>query len=136
MNTATASDAEPEATCPDRTAGNILIVDDDRNLVELVKMKLQAANCEAVAALDENQARAAIKDADFDLAIVDLKLSNTNGLSLMEEFHGLRPEMPVIILTGFGSIENAVDAIKKGAFGYLTKPFDGHELLFQRRISA
>ena len=49
----------------------------------------------------------------------------------MEEFHGLRPEMPVIILTGFGSIENAVDAIKKGAYGYLTKPFDGHELLVQ-----
>ncbi len=131
MNTATASAAEPESVCPARTAGLILIVDDDRNLVELVKMKLQAANYEVVPAWDENQARAAIRDFDFDLAIVDLKLSNTNGLSLMAEFHGLRPEMPVIILTGFGSIENAVDAIKKGAFGYLTKPFDGHELLFQ-----
>ena len=131
MNTATASAAEPESIREDGAAGKILIVDDDRNLVELVKMRLQAAKYEVVAALDEGQARAAINDHDFDLSIVDLRLSNTSGLSLMEEFHGLRPEMPVIILTGFGSIENAVDAIKKGAYGYLTKPFDGHELLVQ-----
>ena len=81
MNTATASAAEPESIREDGAAGKILIVDDDRNLVELVKMRLQAAKYEVVAALDEGQARAAINDHDFDLSIVDLRLSNTSGLS-------------------------------------------------------
>jgi len=125
------------------TGGRILVVDDDRNLIELVKTRLRSAHYDVVSALDEEQAREAIKDDSVDLAIVDLKLSTVSGLSLMEEFHALRPEMPVIILTGFGSIENAVDAMKKGAYSYLTKPFDGSELVLQisralenRRLTA
>src|SRR5262245_31961579 len=125
VNTKTAGPSESAS------AGRILIVDDDRNLIELVKTRLQGARYEVVAALDEQQAREAFKDDTLDLAIVDLKLSHLNGLSLMEEFHSLRPELPVIILTGFGTIENAVDAMKKGAYSYLTKPFDGTELLLQ-----
>ena len=126
-----------------RPVGKILIVDDDQNLVELIKTRLLAADYEVEAALDEAQARTRVQDDGFDLAIVDLRLTNSNGLTLMEEFHELRPEMPVIILTGFGSIENAVDAMKKGAYSYLTKPFDARELLLQigralenRRLTA
>ena len=127
----------------DKRAAKILIVDDERNLIELVKTQLQLARYEVVAALDVEQAREAIKDEALDLAIVDMKLGDLSGLTLMEEFHVLRPELPVIILTGFGSIENAVDAMKKGAYGYLTKPFDARELLLQlgralenRRLAA
>lgn len=120
-----------EATLESNGAGKILVVDDDRNLVELVKSKLRSARYDVVSALDEEQAREANKDDTIDLAIVDLKLANLSGLSLMEEIHALRPDMPVIILTGFGSIENAVEAMKKGAYSYLTKPFDGQELLLQ-----
>lgn len=123
--------------------GKILIVDDDRNLIELLKSRLLAANYEAKAALNDEEAWALLQHDRFDLAIVDLRLTNSNGLTLMEEFHDFRPEMPVIILTGFGSIENAVDAIKKGAYSYLTKPFDARELLLQigralenRRLTA
>src|SRR5512132_181661 len=114
-----------------RAIGKILVVDDDQNLVELIKTRLLAANYDVEAALDEEQARAQLQDDNFDLAIVDLRLTNSNGLTLMEEFHEMRPEMPVIILTGFGSIENAVDAMKKGAYSYLTKPFDARDLLLQ-----
>lgn len=121
----------------------ILIVDDDRNLVELIKSRLLAANYEVEAALDDEEAWALLQEDSFDLALVDLRLTNSNGLTLMEKFHDLRPEMPVIILTGFGSIENAVDAMKKGAYSYLTKPFDARELLLQigralesRRLTA
>lgn len=131
MNTEKAFDTDNEQSRESNGAGKILVVDDDRNLLELVKARLHAARYEVVAALDEEEAREAFKDSSPDLAVIDLKLSNHNGIDLMEEFHGQRPELPVIILTGFGTIENAVDAMKKGAYGYLTKPFDGRELALQ-----
>ena len=139
----TSNSSENSTESENRPVGKILIVDDDRNLVELIKTRLSAANYQVEAALDEEQAHAHLQDDSFDLAIVDLRLTNSNGLTLMEEFHELRPEMPVIILTGYGSIENAVDAMKKGAYSYLTKPFDARELLLQigralenRRLTA
>ena len=67
----------------------------------------------------------------FDLSIVDLQLIRQDGISLMEEFHLILPDMPVIILTAYGSIESAVEAMKRGAYSYLTKPFDDQDLLLQ-----
>lgn len=141
MTTSTSSANLPQPG--NRPNGKILVVDDDRNLVELIKTRLLAADYGVEAVFDDEQARAQLQDDSFDLAIVDLRLTNSNGLTLMEELHELRPEMPVIILTGYGSIENAVDAMKKGAYSYLTKPFDARELLLQigraletRRLTA
>jgi two-component system response regulator GlrR len=67
----------------------------------------------------------------FDLLVLDLKLEGQDGISLMENIHHINPNIPVIILTAYGSIKSAVNAMKKGAYGYLTKPFEGHELLLQ-----
>ena len=64
----------------------------------------------------------------FDLAVIDLQLANQDGISLMEEIHLMSPDLPVIILTAHGSIESAVEAMKRGAYTYLTKPFDAREL--------
>ncbi len=111
--------------------GKILVVDDDRNLIELVKMRLESANYEVVNALEEEEAIEAIKSQIFDLSLVDLQLAHTDGISLMEEIHLILPEMPVIILTAYGSIENAVEAMKRGAYTYLTKPFEYQDLLLQ-----
>jgi two-component system response regulator GlrR len=69
----------------------------------------------------------------FDFALVDLKLNGTNGIQLMENLHQLNPEMPVIILTAYGTIESAVEAMRKGAYTYLTKPFDHDELLIHTK---
>jgi len=63
--------------------------------------------------------------------VIDLQLVKQDGLSLMEELHFIHPDMPVIILTAHGSIESAVEAMKRGAFTYLTKPFDSRELILQ-----
>ena len=112
-------------------AGKLLVVDDDSNLVELVAMKLQAANYEVVTALTEENALKAATREVYDLCIVDLKLAGRNGISLMTELHSVNPEMPVIILTGHASVESAVEAMKKGAYSYLTKPFNTPELLLQ-----
>ncbi len=110
---------------------SILIVDDDKNLLELLRMRLESANYDVAAALKEEDAIDAVKKQVFDLSIIDLQLTKGDGISLMEEFHLFYPDMPVIILTAYGSIETAVDAIKRGAFNYITKPFDPRELLLQ-----
>jgi two-component system response regulator GlrR len=115
----------------DRHSGKILLVDDDGNLVELLKMRLASANYEVVAASTSEAALEVYKTDSCHLAIVDLRLADMDGISLMDRLHSMDPELPVVILTAHGSIETAVDAIKKGAYTYLTKPFDAQELLVQ-----
>jgi two-component system response regulator GlrR len=121
----------------------LLIVDDDRNLLELMRMRLESAHYEVTAAADEVEAKEAVQHAVFDLAVIDLQLVQQDGISLMEELRQVNPEMPAIILTAHGSIETAVDAMRRGAYTYLTKPFDARELLLHieralenRRLSS
>src|SRR3989337_4181491 len=109
----------------------LLVVDDDSNLLELIKMRLESAGYEVATALNEEEAITVVKEEAIPLAIVDLKLVRKDGISLMEELHSINPNMPVILLTAHGSIESAVEAMKKGAFDYLTKPFNPQELLVQ-----
>jgi two-component system response regulator GlrR len=109
----------------------ILVVDDDKNLLELLKMRLESENYDPVAVWNEEDAVKEMKNQVFDLSIIDLQLLNIDGISLMEKLHLMNPEMPVIILTAYGSIESAVEATKRGAYNYLTKPFDPRELLSQ-----
>lgn len=112
-------------------SGTILVVDDDKNILELIKIGLEHSNYTVTTASHEEMAKKAMREQAFDLAIIDLQLVNQDGISLMEEFHHINSEMPVIILTAHGSIESAVDAVQRGAFNYLTKPFDFRELTLQ-----
>lgn len=109
----------------------LLVVDDDSNLSELIKMRLESAGYEVITALNGDEAIARAMEETISLSIVDLKLVHKDGISVMEQLHSINPHMPVIILTAHGSIESAVEAMKKGAFNYLTKPFNPKELLFQ-----
>jgi len=109
----------------------ILVVDDDRNLLDIICMRLEASGYDVYPADHENQAKEVASQEIFDLAVIDLQLVQQDGLSLMEELHLIHPDMPVIILTAHGSIESAVEAMKRGAFTYLTKPFDSRELILQ-----
>jgi two-component system, NtrC family, response regulator GlrR len=111
--------------------GRILVVDDERNLVAVIQMGLEAAGYDVVTAYDEKEALRRAKEQAIDLSIVDLQLVQKDGISLMEDLHLIIPEMPVIILTGYGSIESAVEAMKRGAYSYITKPYESRELLFQ-----
>ncbi len=111
------------------TPGTLLIVDDDHNLLELMKMRLESSGYVVTTAADEDEAKTLTVGRTFDLAIIDLQLVRQDGISLMEELHGVSPGMPVIILTAHGSIESAVESMKRGAFTYLTKPFDARELI-------
>jgi two-component system response regulator GlrR len=109
----------------------ILIVDDDKNLLELLRIRLETSGYEVAAVLSKEDAVREMRNRVFDLSIIDQQLPDTSGITLMEELHLINPEMPAIILTAYGSIESAVEAMKRGAYNYLTKPFDARELLFQ-----
>jgi two-component system response regulator GlrR len=109
----------------------ILVVDDDRNLLDLIHMRLETSGYDVVAANHEKVAKEVANREVFDVAVIDLQLVKQDGLSLMEELHLIQPDMPVIILTAHGSIESAVEAMKRGAFNYLVKPFDSQELILQ-----
>ena len=106
----------------------ILLVDDDQGLLHLLKMRLTAMGFQVVACENGEDAVAEARDDVFDLAITDLRLSDQNGLDVMDKLLLIHPMLPVLILTAHGSIPNAVQAIQRGAFGYLTKPFDDAEL--------
>ena len=109
----------------------ILVVDDDKNLLDIIHMRLEASGYDVVAVDHENLAKEAATEEVFDVGVIDLQLVEQDGLSLMEELHLIHPNMPIIILTAHGSIESAVEAMKRGAFTYLTKPFDSRELILQ-----
>jgi two-component system response regulator GlrR len=109
----------------------ILIVDDDKNILKVIKMKLESEGFQTASALKAQAALKMVKDELFDLALLDLKLNGKNGIELMGDLHSINPELPVIILTAYGAIDTAVEAMKKGAWSYLTKPFDDNELLSQ-----
>jgi two-component system response regulator GlrR len=109
----------------------ILLVDDDPNLIELVQMRLESAGYEVRAVLKEDEAIGLVKSEQVDLCLFDLMLQNQDGIALMETVHAISPDVPTIILTAHGSIENAVEAMRRGAYSYLTKPFEPRDLLLQ-----
>jgi len=111
--------------------GHILVVDDNPNLLDLIKMRLESADYQVSASADDEAALSLFQERVFDLCIVDLMLANGDGLTLMERLRAIRPDVPTIILTAHGTIESAVDAMRRGAYSYLTKPFERSDLLLQ-----
>jgi two-component system response regulator GlrR len=111
--------------------GKILVVDDDRNILQVIKMRLASGGYQVITTGNAKEALSLAKQEPFDLLVLDLKLDEEDGISLMEDIHQIHPNIPVIILTAYGTIKSAVNAMKKGAYGYITKPFEGHELLLQ-----
>jgi len=120
----------------------ILVVDDDEGLLRLLTMRLSAMGFDVTTCTTGEEALAVAKREVFNLALTDLRLPDRDGLSVLEELRLIHPDLPVLLLTAHGSIPNAVEAMQRGAFGYLTKPFDDKELkatiekaLAQQRMS-
>ena len=110
---------------------SLLLVDDDPDLLRLLAIRLKA-NGYGVTAVDSAQrALASIAASRPDLVLTDLKMEGMDGMALFQEIQGAYPGLPVIILTAHGTIPDAVTAVKRGVFGYLTKPYDAEELLGQ-----
>lgn len=113
------------------TTPRILVVDDDPDILKLLGMRLNAAGYQTTAAHNGAEAMSSVTTARPDLVISDLRMPEMDGLTLMEKLHATHPTLPFIMLTAHGSIPEAVSATQRGAFGFLTKPFDGQELLRQ-----
>jgi len=111
--------------------GHILVVDDNPNLLHLIKMRLESADYQVSASAEEEGALSLFREQAFDLCIVDLMLASGDGLTLMDQIRSIRPDVPTIILTAHGTIESAVEAMRRGAYSYLTKPFERSDLLLQ-----
>jgi two-component system, NtrC family, response regulator GlrR len=109
----------------------ILVVDDDLNILKVLKMRLESEGYQVETATDIDTARGLAVKNEYELAILDMKFSGGNGIELMKNILEVDRDLPVIILTAYGTIESAVEAMKEGAYIYLTKPFDHRELLLQ-----
>ena len=107
----------------------ILVVDDEKNIIKVVSMTLRESGYDIDTALSSEEAIEKFNHNPFDLVITDLKLPGKTGIDLLEYIKSREPDIPVIMITAFGTIENAVEAMKKGAFNYLTKPVNPDELL-------
>jgi two-component system response regulator GlrR len=107
----------------------VLLVDDDRDLLRLLSIRLSAAGYEVVAVESGEQAQAHLSISRPQVVITDLCMDGMDGMALFEAIHRRNPVLPVIILTAHGSIPEAVAATHLGVFSFLTKPFDGKVLL-------
>jgi DNA-binding NtrC family response regulator len=106
----------------------ILIVDDDATAVELLEDLLEGEGYVVESALSAEEALKQLRERSYKVMISDLKMPETSGMSLLEECVHNYPETQVIMLTAHGTIESAVEALKKGAFDYITKPIQLEEL--------
>ncbi len=110
-------------------ADRVLAVDDERNNREALAKILEKAGHEVVAAASGEEALAALQDAGFDLVITDLRMIGTGGIEVLKAAKQHSPEPEVVLLTAYGTVESAVEAMKLGAYDYLTKPVDPERLV-------
>lgn len=111
---------------------NILVVDDDRDTRELLREVLSEEGYNVVTSSSGEEALQVGKQECFDLIISDMKLGpDLSGLDVLRAYKTLQPESEVILITAFGTMETAIEALKGGAFDYLSKPFKIDELLVQ-----
>ncbi|HTY63432.1 MAG TPA: sigma-54 dependent transcriptional regulator [Acidobacteriota bacterium] len=107
----------------------ILIVDDDQNLLRVLRGILRELDADIRAATNVESALSAMQSESFDLVVTDLKMPGLSGMDLLRRSLRTHPSVPVIMMSAFGTVEAAVDAMKQGAYDFITKPFDPDELL-------
>ena len=110
-------------------AYKILVVDDDPEMCGLLSDVLRGEGFSVFTRNESLEASRILKKEEFDVLITDLKMKGLKGLDLLEEAKEVAPLTPVIIITAFGTIESAIQAMKMGAYDYLTKPFQMDEIV-------
>lgn len=112
---------------------NILIVDDDQSIRRSLRDILEFEKFTVEEATDGFDGLAKVKKKDFDLVLLDIKMPKMDGMDVLERLQILRPDLPVIMISGHATIDTAVDAVKKGAFDFISKPPDLNRLLITLR---
>jgi DNA-binding NtrC family response regulator len=109
--------------------GRVLVVDDERLQRDILQTILESEGYETSAAANGRQALQAAAAGPFDVVLTDLKMPDLNGLQLLAELQQAHPGLDVVFMTAHGTIDSAVEAMRRGAFDYLTKPLEKDELL-------
>jgi two-component system response regulator RegA len=109
--------------------GTILLVDDDEVFRERLARALRDRGYDVATAADHDGAVAAARARKPDFAIVDLRMPGLSGLALIGPLHALAPGARIVVLTGYGSITSAVEALRAGAHDYLSKPVDADQII-------
>ena len=108
---------------------HILVVDDERNIRNNLGMVLEAEGYKVDTVSNGDDAILRVKEGRYDIAFVDIQMPKMDGLELLGYLRGLRPKMPVVMLTAYGTVNRAVEAMKLGAVDFLEKPFDPKNIL-------
>ncbi|MBW2705248.1 MAG: sigma-54-dependent Fis family transcriptional regulator [Deltaproteobacteria bacterium] len=106
----------------------ILVVDDEKNYLLVLSAVLEEEGYEVLTAQGGHEALEIQKSSDLDLILTDMKMPAMDGIELLENIKGLDPDLPVIMMTAHGTIDKAVEAMQKGAYSYILKPFDNERL--------
>jgi two-component system response regulator AtoC len=109
--------------------GSVLVLDDERNIVTVLKAILEKRNFQVDGFTDPREALDALRKGTYEAAVTDLYMPEIDGMAFLEEVKRLYPGLPVVMITAFGTVDSAVDAIKRGAFDYVTKPFEQSEIV-------
>ncbi|MEW4453425.1 sigma-54 dependent transcriptional regulator [Bremerella sp. JC817] len=104
--------------------GRILIVDDEANMCQLLEVDLRLRGYQPTWRTSAEEALELVKSEDFDVVLTDLRMRGLSGTELCERIAANRPDIPVIVMTAFGSLETAVAAIRAGAYDFVTKPIE------------
>jgi DNA-binding response OmpR family regulator len=107
----------------------LLLVDDERGFVDVLSKRLSRRKMEVTKAFSGSEAIQVLRRREFDVAVLDLKMDDMDGLAVLKIFRIMAPRLAVIMLTGHGSAEAARQGLELGAFDYLTKPVELGELL-------
>lgn len=115
---------------------NVLIVDDESLIRDFLKEILIRMECNTDEAVNGNEAISKMKDSEYDIIITDIRMPEISGMDVLKEAKNLLPDSEVLMITAFGSIENAVEAMKMGAYDYITKEssLDHIELIIKKAI--
>ena len=116
-------------TMPESPRKTVLVVDDDVHILEVLEARLASADFNVLTAARGKEALDMLQSQQVDLMISDIRMPGIGGIELLKEALAIQPELPVVLLTAYGNIPDAVHAVKLGAVDYITKPFDGRDLV-------
>jgi len=119
---------EPSSSLQPNPAGKILVVDDQRNMRTTLSMMLRSAGYEVDEAAGGTQGREYVQSTEYDVVITDLRMGEHDGIDVLRLAKEVHPMTEVIVMTAYGTIESAVEAMRLGAFDYIQKPFTEQEL--------
>ena len=108
---------------------NLLLIDDEQEFVNVLSKRLAKRDILTTKAYSGKEGIHALREQHFDVAVLDLKMGDIDGIEVLKILKIMDPQMPVIMLTGHGSQEAALEGLEAGAFDYLTKPYDLHKLV-------